>query len=240
MKRKLLREVLPWILCLGLASALAVTYLGGKPKTESGPGQRPPEIPINLPSTEEITQSEVAGHAQRMISSLSSPEKLDALKGERAGNDRARKIAYWLERAKAEGADPRDIMDNVMKEIGWGGQLRGQLTAERMVSNWQRAKELGCLDDEGMSKLRNGKAPTIKKGPHAGTLLSVDHVIPVRAIPRLDTVLANLQFLPAQENLSKGSWIGVEEKRFAMALQKAGLITAEELETISKILQKGI
>lgn len=45
---------------------------------------------------------------------------------------------------------------------------------------------LGCLTPTGMEKLRRGNAPIITRGPYAGELAEVDHIIPRAVAPELD------------------------------------------------------
>jgi hypothetical protein len=59
---------------------------------------------------------------------------------------------------------------------------------------------LGCLDAAGMGKLRKGNAPTIRKGPYAGEIVTGDHIIPRSVCPELDNKLYNLEFMPLTLN----------------------------------------
>ncbi|MEJ6569545.1 MAG: hypothetical protein QNL80_11805 [Akkermansiaceae bacterium] len=45
-----------------------------------------------------------------------------------------------------------------------------------------------------MAKLRTGNAPTITRGPYAGDIASVDHIIPRSVCEELDERLYNLEF----------------------------------------------
>ena len=92
---------------------------------------------------------------------LCDPAKIATLTSDRAANPRVRKIAYWLEVARQQGRDPKSEMDNVMAALGLGGTLKGELTAAAMARNRTIAERLGCLDAEGMEKLRRGSAPTV-------------------------------------------------------------------------------
>ncbi|MFM7741124.1 MAG: hypothetical protein ACKO9H_17145, partial [Planctomycetota bacterium] len=60
----------------------------------------------------------------------------------------------------------------------------------------------GCLDPEGMERLRRGASPIVKRGPYAGEKLTVDHIIPRAVSPGLDLVLANLSLLPHSSFIS--------------------------------------
>ena len=132
---------------------------------------------------------------------LCDPAKIATLTSDRAANPRVRKIAYWLEVARREGRDPKQEMDAVRAALGWGGTLKGELTAAAMARNRTIADRLGCLDAEGMEKLRRGSAPTVTFGPYTGEKLTVDHIIPRAVSPSLDLVLANLELMPHSLNL---------------------------------------
>lgn len=160
--------------------------------------------------------------------SLCDPAKIATLTSDRAANPRVRKIAYWLEVARQEGRDPQTEMDQVMARLGWGGTLKGDLTAAAMARNRIIAERLGCLDAEGMALLRRGSAPTIKFGPYAGEKLTVDHIIPRAVSPSLDLVLANLELMPHSLNMRKGSKIGQRQIDLANKLLQAGLLSAHE------------
>jgi hypothetical protein len=165
---------------------------------------------------------------QTALQSLCDPAKLATLTSDRAANPRVRKIAYWLEVARQQGRDPKTEMDAAMVAVGWGGTLKGELTAAAMVRNRQIAQQLGCLDAEGMTLLRSGKAPTVKTGPYAGEKLTVDHIIPRAVAPKLDFVLANLEFMPETLNLRKSDKVGQRQVDLAGKFLQAGFITEDE------------
>ena len=162
------------------------------------------------------------------LTSLSDPAKIATLASDRAANPRIRKIAYWLEIGRREGRSPESEMAAAMDAVGWGGTLKGQLTAAAMARNRTIAERLGCLDDEGMENLRRGKAPVVKRGPYAGEKLTVDHIIPRAVAPALDKVLANLELMPHSLNIRKGAKIGQRQIDLANKLLAAGLLKPED------------
>lgn len=174
------------------------------------------------------TVAEAADAVQIALRSLCDPAKIATLESDRAANPRIRKIAYWLEIGRREGRPPENEMAAAVDAIGWGGTLKGQLTAAAMARNRTIAERLGCLDDEGMENLRRGKAPTITRGPYAGEKLTVDHIIPRAVAPTLDKVLANLELMPHSLNIRKGAKIGQRQVDLANKLQAAGILTAQD------------
>jgi hypothetical protein len=163
---------------------------------------------------------------------LCDPDKIATLTSDRAANPRVRKITYWLEVARQQGREPRAEMDAVMEAVGWGGTLKGELTAKAMVRNLVIAERLGCLDQESMELLRRGQSPTVKRGPYTGEKLHVDHIIPRSVSPKLDLVLANLEHMPASVNLRKGRKVGQRQVDLANKLHAASSLSAEDREVV--------
>ena len=163
---------------------------------------------------------------------LCDPAKTATITSDRGANPRVRKIAYWLEMARREGREPASEMQEVMVSVGWGGTAKGDLTADAMVRNRIIAERLGCMDEEGMTKLRSGKAPTIRSGPYTGDVLSVDHIIPRSVCLELDTTLANLELMPLRMNREKSSSIGQRQVDMAKKFHSAGLLSKQGLDAV--------
>ena len=104
--------------------------------------------------------------------------------------------------------------------------------AESLLRNRTILERLECLDEEGMTKLRTGKAPIITKGPYKGELSTGDHIIPRAVCPELDNKLFNLEFLPETLNQQKAAKIGDRQKQLAKKWHKLGLLSEEGLETV--------
>jgi hypothetical protein len=170
---------------------------------------------------------------------LCDPAKIATLEGDRAANPRVRKIAYWLEIARQSGRDPKAEMDAVMVTIGWGGTIRGELTAKAMARNRTIAERLGCFDAHGMERMRRGASPTITKGPYAGEKLTVDHIIPRAVTPSLDRVLANLELMPHSLNIRKGAKIGQRQVDLANKLRAAGLLSEGDYLAVAGRVTQG-
>lgn len=143
-----------------------------------------------------------------IIAPLIDPVKLDTLQGDRAANRRLRLIAYWLEDARRKGHDPASVIDEAQQNLGYFGTPRADAVKSSLLRNLVILERFGCLDDEGMAKLRRGNAPKITRGPYAGDIASVNHIIP-RSIARgLDNRLYNLEFMPSRMNIRMGAIIG--------------------------------
>lgn len=109
--------------------------------------------------------------------------------------------------------------------IGWAGQAKGRLTAQAMVRNVTILERLGCTTPGDLDKMSRGRAPTVRKGPCAGQLLSVDHIVPKAIVPELDNVIANLELMPLGLNEGKSDRIGSRQISVAKSFHDAGLLS---------------
>lgn len=75
-------------------------------------------------------------------------------------------------------------------------------------------------------------APTVRKGPYAGDIASIDHIIPRAIVPELDNVIANLELLPLKLNESKNDKIGDRQRRLAKQFHAAGLLSTAGLKAV--------
>jgi hypothetical protein len=75
--------------------------------------------------------------------------------------------------------------------------------------------------------MSRGRAPTVRKGPYAGQLLSVDHIIPRAVAGELDNVIANLELMPLALNEGKNDRIGDRQISLAKAFRDAGLLSGQ-------------
>lgn len=98
-------------------------------------------------------------------------------------------------------------------------------------------ERLGCLDTEGIEKLRRGRAPTITLGPYAGELATGDHIIPRSVCPELDNCFFNLEFMPETLNRRKAAKIGERQISLVRRWYKMKLLS--EL-SLAKILKEDI
>lgn len=158
---------------------------------------------------------------QNILVPLCDPAKLATL-SERGANPRILKIVFWLKKARESQIDPKQLMANVMSQIGWN-DTKGQITSEAMLRNLEIADQLGCTDLDGMLNLRRGKAPIIRNGPYTGDQLSVDHIIPKVVHPELDCVLANLEVMPLRQNIQKSASMGERQQTLLFQFTEAGL-----------------
>jgi hypothetical protein len=113
------------------------------------------------------------------ISSHIAPAKLATL-GKRGANQRLQKRVYWIETAQKAGEKPEDVAEAAVAKAGYKGEA-AKLTTASLLRNHDIAAKLGCLDEAGIAKMRRGNAPTVTKGPYAGDVASVDHIIPGRS-----------------------------------------------------------
>jgi hypothetical protein len=113
-------------------------------------------------------------------------------------------------------------------QAGGGGEAVGA----SLTRNMDILKKLGCLDVAGMEKLKRGNAPTITRGPYAGQIATVDHIIPRSVCPELDNRLYNLEFMPDKLNGSKGNKIGARQLSLAHQWHASGLLSEAALAAV--------
>jgi hypothetical protein len=167
-----------------------------------------------------------------ILSPLISPAKIDTLTADRAANPRLRKIAYWLETARRNGQDVAAVIDQAQRGAGYSATVRAEVEKAALLRNLMILERLGCLTEEGMTKLRKGNAPTITRGPYAGDVVEVDHIIPRAVAPELDYKLYNLEFMPGRMNREKSAKIGQRQVALARQWAAQGLLSQRGLAAV--------
>lgn len=169
----------------------------------------------------------------KSIASLIAPDKLTTL-GKRETNPRVQKYVYWLETARTQGADPKEVAREAVKAAGYANEDARKLTVDAMLRNLDIATKLGCLDKEGLETMRRGHSPTVRRGPYTGDKLSVDHIVPRAVHPEFDNVIANLELMPLRMNESKNASMGARQNDLAKKLRSAGLFSNVPLHKSKK------
>jgi hypothetical protein len=168
-----------------------------------------------------------------ILAPLVTPQKVDALEGARAANPRLRKILYWLEMARRSGQEPSGVIYRAQQKAGYAETPRAEVEKAALLRNLTILERLGCLTDDGMAKLRKGNAPTITRGPYAGDVVEVDHIIPRAVVPELDCKLYNLEFMPARMNREKSAKIGQRQIALAKQWNAQGLLTETGFQAVT-------
>jgi hypothetical protein len=166
-----------------------------------------------------------------LLQSLIDPAKLATL-ADRGANARVQKATAILWHAQSEGQDPVLLADRAVRLIGWAGQAKGRLTAAAMVRNVTIIGRLGSTTPEDLDHMSRGRAPTVRKGPYAGQLLSVDHIVPRSIARELDNVIANLELMPLGLNRGKSDRIGERQLSMVQAFRDAGLLSDAGLQRV--------
>jgi len=172
----------------------------------------------------------------RDVSSLIDPAKLATLRGS-AINRRVPKYVALLAEAEEHGIAPKKVVGRAVAKVGMKSEA-AKLTAKKMVQNLEIARRYGCLDAEGLSAMRKGQAPTVRKGSSRGQELSVDHVIPQKVVPELANVIANLQLMPLKANESKNSKVGEKQLKLGRKLHNAELLSAQGLRALEEAVRR--
>lgn len=171
------------------------------------------------------------GKAIWAVSNLSDPAKLATL-GERGANSRLNKVVYWLHEASQSGAKP-PIAIEMAQRMNGTVEPRKSLVRESLLRNMKIADELGCLTQENLGRLRQGKGPEITRGPYKGQLIEIDHIVPLSLAPEVGNELANLEMMPATLNRKKSNQVGERQLSHAKKLLEAGLLTRESYDRVA-------
>lgn len=164
------------------------------------------------------------------VANLSDPRKLATL-GERAANPRLNKIVYWLHEANDRGIAPATLI-TLAQWLNWTREPRASLVKESLVRNMKIADGLGLFTADNETRLRNGRAGMITKGPYANSPTEVDHIVPYSLAPEVGNELANLELMPQELNRRKSNRVGERQLAHAEKLFAAGLVTRESLDRV--------
>lgn len=170
--------------------------------------------------------------ASTFLAALTDPAKLDSLKGKRAATPRLRKACYWLETGRREGRALDKLIDTAQLRNRSQRTERAKLVKESLIRNRTILERLGCLDAAGMEKLRNGRAPTITRGPYNGELATGDQIVPRSVCPELDNAIFNLEFMPETLNQKKGAKVGDRQLQLARKWRELGVLSDEGLRAV--------
>ena len=172
--------------------------------------------------------------AREIIAPLIDPAKIATLKGKRAANRRLRLVCYHLEMARRNGHDPAEVIRKAQVALRMADTPRAEAVKASLLRNLDILTKLGCLDDAGMGKLRTGNAPTVTKGPYAGDIASVDHIIPRSIVEELDEKLFNLEFMPSRMNSKKGNKVTLRQIQLARRWHREKLLSAAGLAAVER------
>ena len=204
-------------IALILLAVISVACRKPEPARQEIEKTRPPEVAQLAPPKKTTTES-------AQVASLIDPAKLATLKS-RGANPRIMKIVAILYTAKIAAKNPETIVNGAITQIGWENTEKGNLTAAAILRNLDIAEELGATTHEDLAAMRKGLSPIVRRGPYAGDVLSVDHIIPRAVAPELDNCIANLELMPLRLNQSKSDSIGPRQRDLANKLHAAGLLT---------------
>lgn len=161
-----------------------------------------------------------------------NPKHLDKLTGKRAGTPYLRRACFILESSRLAGAEPKTVIEKAHKLTGPHPENRTKEQQASLLLNLKTPRELGCLNEEGMGKLKTGNAPTISKGKYKGELATADHLLPRSIVPELRNRLFNLQFMPSTLNQEKGNKITEIELVVGERWHLEGLLSKEGIEEV--------
>jgi len=135
----------------------------------------------------------VSGQASTMLqSSLVDPQKLNALAGDRAADQRLCKISYWLREARRNGHQIEAVIDQAHGLPASSNPVRLAAQKKSLLDALQTLEDLGSLNEGGLANLRRGRATIIQQGKFEAQDCEVDHILPVAIVPELRNSLFNL------------------------------------------------
>ena len=170
------------------------------------------------------------------VAAQSDPAKLATL-GRRQANPRLKRILYYLAEARAAGADPGEVIDQAQKQNGSAGTPRAPLVKTSLLRNLKICDGLGMVTPENLAKLKRGNAPTVMRGPYAGQIAEVDHIVPLAEAGQIGNELANLELLPAVLNRAKSDKVGERQLALAKKFRDAGLLSDAEFADVQRRFQ---
>ncbi|MCH7227345.1 hypothetical protein [Haloferula sp. A504] len=201
-----------------------------KPASEPQETARQPERPATPP--EATKPAPVPFEIVGEVTGLIDPVRLDGLQGKRAANRSLRRVCFVLESARRDGHDPAAVIDQSQEALNIAGTARADAVKASLLRNLDILGKLGCLEPAGMAKLETSNAPTITRGPYAGDIASVDHIIPRSVCEELDERLYNLEFMPSRMNSGKGNRVTQRQVQLAERWHAAGLVSGEGLRAV--------
>ena len=142
----------------------------------------------------------------------------------RGANPRVHKLLYHLYVVEKNGGNVERALERALLPGIKGEFYYSQsLVKQRTMLNYRAAKDLGLFDNgSNLEAMRRGIAPIIQRGPHAGDIVHVDHIIPLKHAPELGNNLANLRYLPESENLSRSASLDKDALTLSEQMRKAG------------------
>lgn len=160
---------------------------------------------------------------EEMLAELISVDNLSTL-GERGANPRVQKAVALMEHARSNGYNITNMVIRAVELAGYTNAQLARMTRDSLLKNHSLAASYGVLTPEGLGEMRRGRSPKISAGASSGDELSVDHIIPRAAVPQLDNVIANLEFMPLRVNESKNDSFGERQRQLLELFRLSGAI----------------
>lgn len=217
---------------IGLAALLCGYFALGVLRASPGTAQ-------SANATVSILPAEKLSTCITAIAAQSDPAKLATL-GRRQANPRLKRILYYLAEARAAGADPAVVIDQAQKQNGSNGTPRAPLVKASLLRNLKICDGLGMITPDNLVKLKRGNAPTVMRGPYAGQIAEVDHIVPLAEAGRIGNELANLELLPAALNRAKSDKVGERQLVLAKRFHDVGILSdAEFIDVQARFIPAG-
>jgi hypothetical protein len=82
------------------------------------------------------------------------------------------------------------------------------MVKESLERNVKICDGLGIFTPPNLDGMRRGKSPVVMRGPYAGEIVEIDHILPFAKFPQYDREFWNLEVMPQTLNRRKGDTVG--------------------------------
>ena len=138
----------------------------------------------------------------------------------------------------AGGGAPRRDGAEAQKLTG-DPTAHARVVKEMLLRNFELCQRSAVFTPDNLARMKLGHSALVTSGTYAGQTYDVDHIIPVHEFPALARELANLIYLPAHLNRSKGADIQQRALDLGTRLAAAGVLTPADVQRIHDIRHWG-
>lgn len=151
----------------------------------------------------------------------------------REANDILLKTVAALVDAENSGIELSEVLSRA-ERINDTPAAYSELLTESLMRNVKIARELELDTPENLDRMRNGTSPVVGRGPYAGEIAEVDHIVPRSLAPDLDNLLINLELMPRTLNRRKHNKVTLRAEQMARRFFEAGIMKPESFEAVMR------
>jgi hypothetical protein len=143
----------------------------------------------------------------------------------RTANNLLLGCVYYLAQAKIQGQDVAELIDKVNRENGILDKPEGEILKNSLITNVNQAEQLGILNAEGLILLKQWECPSISLGENTGEKVTP---VPVLLSKEVENKIYNYELKPESRASVRMATLTSQERAFAEALNRAGLLSDSE------------